>query len=358
MTKHLDLSGVQRYNTNRCSNEPLLRPQFTNLDLSDSVGQLGSCLSAILAELLIQVAELDRREANYDDGAPSMESWLCTRLGLSYGTALEYVRVARALTSLPCCAQAMAEGRLSWDQVRALTRFATPAQDAALTAQAEGMSTAALEWAARQARRVSRAEAREEHDRRGLRWWFPHQGGFRLSARMPAAEGAVVAAALERVVDQLPPQRSDHDGVFETASAQYADALYTLASTSIAQDADADRACVVVHDVAGALAGGPGGAQLEDGSALSLDVARRLACDCRLQLVAEGESGPIGVGRTPAHDPTLADAPAPAPRSHLHVPRLRPPALARRPPPPALGRRRPHRPREPALDLSLTPTSA
>jgi hypothetical protein len=27
-------------------------------------------------------------------------------------------------------------------------------------------------------------------------------------------------------------------------------------------------------------------------------VARRLTCDCRLQLVAEGESGPIGVGRT------------------------------------------------------------
>ncbi|HKA51196.1 MAG TPA: hypothetical protein VKK19_16560, partial [Candidatus Dormibacteraeota bacterium] len=82
-------------------------PHYSNLDLSDSVDQLGSFLSAVLAELLVQVAELDLREAYRDDGAFSMESWLCTRLGLSYATAQEYVRVARALTSLPSCAQAL-----------------------------------------------------------------------------------------------------------------------------------------------------------------------------------------------------------------------------------------------------------
>src|SRR5262249_54946761 len=106
-------------------------PGYSNLDLSDSIGQLGSFLSAVLSELLVQVAELDQREAYRDDGAFSMESWLCTRLGLSYATAQEYVRVARALAALPRCAQALAEGRFSWDQVRALTRFARPEEDEA-----------------------------------------------------------------------------------------------------------------------------------------------------------------------------------------------------------------------------------
>src|SRR5215472_13502701 len=119
-------------------------PHYSNLDLSDSIGQLGSFLSAVLAELLVQIAELDLREAYRVDGAFSMESWLCTRLGLSYATAQEYVRVARALTSLPRCAQALAEGRFSWDQIRALTRFARPEEDEALAAQASGKSAAAL----------------------------------------------------------------------------------------------------------------------------------------------------------------------------------------------------------------------
>src|SRR5215471_15851694 len=117
-------------------------PHYSNLDLSDSVDQLGSFLSAVLAELLVQIAELDGREAYCDDGAFSMESWLCTRLGLSYATAQECVRVARALTSLPSCAQALAEGRFSWDQIRALIRFARPEEDEALAAQATGKSAA------------------------------------------------------------------------------------------------------------------------------------------------------------------------------------------------------------------------
>ena len=137
---HLDAGTVQWYDTNRCSRygDPHSDPQYSNLDLSESVGQLASFLSAVLAELLVQIAELDQREAYREDGAFSMESWLCTRLGLSYATAQEYVRVARALTTLPTCAQALAEGRFSWDQIRALTRFARPQEDEALAAQATG----------------------------------------------------------------------------------------------------------------------------------------------------------------------------------------------------------------------------
>jgi hypothetical protein len=47
-----------------------------------------------------------------------------------------------------------------------------------------------------------------------------------------------------------------------------------------------------VHVDAGALAGGEGTAELEDGPALPIEVARRLACDARIEVVAEGAGSP------------------------------------------------------------------
>ena len=45
----------------------------------------------------------------------------------------------------------------------------------------------------------------------------------------------------------------------------------------------------------GRLAWGEGGAQLEGEHPVAIEVARRLACDCRLELVAEGPDGvPVG----------------------------------------------------------------
>jgi hypothetical protein len=41
-----------------------------------------------------------------------------------------------------------------------------------------------------------------------------------------------------------------------------------------------------------------GTAELEDGAALPIEVARRLACDARLAVVAERPPGPLGIGRT------------------------------------------------------------
>src|SRR3977135_1156550 len=105
---------------------------FPDLELADTIGQLAAGMAAIHRAPLAVVTEFDRRQAWRDDGAPGMAAWLCTRLGLRHANASEWVRVAHALESLPECAQAFAEGRLAWDQVRPLTEVATPDQDADL----------------------------------------------------------------------------------------------------------------------------------------------------------------------------------------------------------------------------------
>ncbi len=80
--------------------------------------------------------------------------------------------------------------------------------------------------------------------------------------------------------------------------AHRADALLLLASGTIAEDPDADRATVVVHADIGALRRDEGGCYIEDGPVIHPETARRLACDCRLEVVLHNQAGEaVGIGR-------------------------------------------------------------
>lgn len=109
--------------------------EFPPAELSDAIGQLHALTTAAQRTLLELVAHYDRRES-WHDGATSMAGWLVAYLGLSHATATTWVRVAKALEHLPAIATAFVTGRLSFDQVAALTEFATPATDEALAQQA------------------------------------------------------------------------------------------------------------------------------------------------------------------------------------------------------------------------------
>ena len=95
-------------------------------------------------ELLTDVARMDREEAWTFDGASSMAGWLVARYGLSHHTASEWVRVAAAIEELPALKAAYGAGRISWDQLRTATRFATPEIDDDLAAEAPSLSVREL----------------------------------------------------------------------------------------------------------------------------------------------------------------------------------------------------------------------
>ena len=71
-------------------------------------------------ELLVVAVERNLHEA---DHLSTMQQWLVWNTGCSSKTAGEWLRVASALAGLPAIAAVAAEGRLSWDQLRDLTRF-------------------------------------------------------------------------------------------------------------------------------------------------------------------------------------------------------------------------------------------
>jgi hypothetical protein len=141
-------------------------------------------------------------------------------------------------------------------------------------------------------------EAAQVERDRYLRWkYFDDGRRFALEGELPAADGAVVSRALDRVAATLPELPGEEGLAF--ADLRRADALRALCGARIAHDADPDRATVVVHTRAG---GGSddtwGGSEIEDGPVLHPAVARRLACTARVQVVQENATGdPLRMGR-------------------------------------------------------------
>jgi hypothetical protein len=269
--------------------------ETSTAEQADAIDQLHGLMTAAHSQLLDVVAHYDRNESWAEDGATCMVDWLVARLSIAHRSAKDWVRVARALEDLPGISACYSEGRLSFDQLVPLTKLATPDTDQALAEQAPGWSVAQLELAVRRAKPVTNNEANDAHRRRYLRMRFDDDRSFRISGRLADAEGAVVEAALAALANAAQPDPAT--GVYDPFESRLADALVEMASTDLAEEADADRASVVIHMEAEVVGGGEGGAEIEDGPAISAETARRLACDSRWQLVAEEAGQALGVGR-------------------------------------------------------------
>jgi hypothetical protein len=253
-------------------------------------------------ELLRVIAEVDRRDAWQDSGARDMAHWVCMRYGISYWKALRWVKAAHALEELPRLSNAFAHGELSIDKVVELTRFATQETEGHLIVWAQGVSCGAIREKGDLFHR-SLQEAQEAEQARSLSWWFfAENSRFGMSVEMPAAEGAVVVKALERQARQLPVMPGE-DGEW-AADARLADALVAVCSARIAADADPDRATVVIHARLDRPGDELGSCEIEGGPAIHPEVARRFACNGRIQTVVEDESGiPVRVGRISREPP-------------------------------------------------------
>jgi hypothetical protein len=265
-------------------------------EIADAIGQLQAIQNLAHRRQLRLIAEYDAAQAWREDGATSMAAWLSYSLNVTHATGAEEARVAGALEDLPAVGDAYANGELPRDQLRALTRFATSETDASLAVEAPKLSAAQTYRMAARHRPVTTEDEDGAHRTRcfGLRE-TPHF--TRLSGRLPHAEAAVVAKALERVAG--PPEADPVSGLYPPYEQRLADALVELSSTRLAAESDADRATVAVHVDAAILAGGDGIAELEHGEAVSAETARRLVCNARWYVVVDGPDGtPIGIGRT------------------------------------------------------------
>jgi len=278
--------------------------------LGDEIAELSAHIEAATARLLDLIREFDAR-GGWNSGFSSCAAWLSWRVGLDLGAARERVRVARALETLPRLAQALAHGELSYAKVRALTRVATPETEERLLAVGRAGTACHVERIVRGWRRVDRiAEAREtaqRHKSRALRVYQDEDGMVIIRGRLEPEVGAVLVQALAAARETLyqrtrqQPFANPGDVSAETLplEQQQADALALVAETALHQGIDpgapGERYQVVVHVDAPALADpdAPGQSVLEDGTHVSAETSRRLACDASRVVMQHDRSGRV-----------------------------------------------------------------
>jgi hypothetical protein len=284
--------------------------------LEREITGLASQIHAATCRWLGLVAEYDAREGWAQWGCRSCAHWVAWQCGIAPGAAREHVRVARRLAELPLIRAAFAEGELSYSKVRALTRVETVEREQDLLDLARHATASQLERLLRAYRGVVAAEHAAAGGR-AERWLaFDHadDGSLLLRARLPAEQGALVLAALEaaqeRLAEQDVPAGTGGHGAPDVSAGTSrpgearADALVAVADGFLAGAAGTartggDRYQVVVHaDVATLSGDEPGGrCELDDGSPLALQTARRLACDASFVRLLERDGQPLRIGR-------------------------------------------------------------
>src|SRR5213083_781579 len=305
--------------------------------LGDEIAELSAHLDAATARLLDLIREFDAR-GGWNTGFSSCAAWLSWRVGLDLGAARERVRVARALSTLPRLAQALARGELSYAKVRALTRVATPETEERLLAVGQAGTAAHVERIVRGWRRVDRlAEAREtarRHTRRALHVYQDEDGMMIVRGRLAPEVGALLVQALAAARETLYRQAratdasagpadvsaetpiADVSAETPTLAQQQADALGLLAETALHHGIDpgapGERYQVVVHVDSPVLADPdqPGQSVLEDGVRVPAETSRRLACDATRVIMRHDIDGRITAvgGRTRTIPPALRRA--------------------------------------------------
>jgi hypothetical protein len=295
--------------------------------LGDEITTLAAHIHAATHRLLVLIAEFDTRRGWERDGHRTCAHWLAFRTGIDLGAAREKVRAARALEKLPETGAAMARGELSFSQVRALTRVADPENEADLLELARGCTTAQLERVVRSWKRGGRRDEaerdRERRERRALSVFPDDDGMFVVRGVLPPEVGALLMRAVEAAGDVLYREdRATAASVGEGARTPHqlrADALALLVERALAAGfggsggggeapdvstpasaTNAARCQVVLHVEVATLTeeGDPGRSELEDGTRVSAETSRRLACDAALVSVSHAPDGSVlDVGR-------------------------------------------------------------
>jgi Domain of unknown function (DUF222)/HNH endonuclease len=287
-------------------------------ELADELTQLASPLTAGTCRWLELLGEFDARDGWWEwHGVRSCVEWVSWQCSLDPRSAREHLRVARRLRDLPRTREAFRAGELSYSKVRALTRVADTDSEDELLQLARHATAAQLERMLGAYRRVSADEADHAQRTRYVSYGFDEDGSVRLSAKLPAEDGALVLEALARAQAELrEAARSAEAGTVslengsagpldlrpEPAVATRADAFVAVCERALAEGVSptpgGERYELVVHADLDALSHDTKGAvHTHNGPALAPATARRLGCDAAVVGSLERGGEVLSVGR-------------------------------------------------------------
>ena len=302
-------------------NGPRPQQHFIDLEnLENDITELAAHINAATYRLFELICLYDEKEGWAQHGLASCAHWLQWQCGTNLNAAREKVRVARALPDLPEISEAFRTGRVSYSKVRAMTRVATPANEAVLLNVARHGTAAHVEKMVRNYRRHQRWEMLEKenhrHTRRELSCYVDDDGSWVFRGRFTAEQGALISKALEKALDEqfaeqepgmeqtlqentLPPKTDP-----ESFATRRADALERVAESFLAgskgEHSGGDRYLVNIHTEPEVLKADGDGveSECENRSHVSAETSRRMSCDCSVVHWREVENGePLSIGR-------------------------------------------------------------
>ena len=291
--------------------------------LGDAIVTLFAHVHAATHRLLVMIAEFEALEGWRREGHQDCAHWLAFRTGIELHAAREKVRTARVLAGLPAIGAAMGRGELSFAKVRALSRIATPENEAELLELARGATAAQTERLVRGWRLGSRMDEdereRRRHESRTFSVFVNEEGMYVVRGQLTPEVGAALMRAVEAASDALfheqggrEAPRDDRDAARLRADAVGLIAERALAAGFAREEAPvsgsrAERYQVVLHVEPETLAadGELGRSELEDGTRVTAETSRRVACDASVVRVEHDQDGSIrSVGRRTRTIPT------------------------------------------------------
>jgi hypothetical protein len=270
--------------------------------IGDQLQELFAHRDRIDAEIQRRLHRFDKGQGYTADGALSAQAWLRWKCRLSGGEASERVKVARKLVELDTTAKAFAAGEVSYRHAALIARTAselgekweTNAESILVTAAKE-LDPGRLRYAVGHLKYCLAPdgvlnEANQNYERRSVHLSQTLDGLFRLDGQLDSEGGAALKTAIDSLM--LPPAESDD----RTPAQRRADALVELAR----QQLDAgnlprvagQKPHLFVNARLSTLVKEPGSraAELEWSQPIPAETARRIACDCTLTPVIDGEA--------------------------------------------------------------------
>lgn len=260
-----------------------------------------------------------------DSGFSSFGQWASVDLGLSSRAATNLADAGDALAERPTLRAAWEAGSLSASKAMCAINVSEPASEADWCELAREASATQLSRIAAAYRRcedddANRGRDAEEREAACGAWWHSRDDGLEeLLAVLTPDDAAVVRAALETQLEMQWRASSDHTDPAASASnsdrpersaprptaSRRADALVALAAAAQAAGpipiVRGEHTEVVLHVDAAFLTGraDTGECRLTNGESVSLDDARRLACDARIRALVKGADGStVDLGRS------------------------------------------------------------
>jgi hypothetical protein len=266
-------------------------------DLDRSILTLCTRINAATYELLVLIREFEERGGYLKWGLDNCAEWLAWRCDISMTTALEKVRVARSLKTLPGISRAFSAGELSYSKVRALTRVANETNEQALVEFALRHTATQVAERCRELRMgepASRDMAGRAYGNRSLRMRKDsNRGMVNISIELPIDTSELLEKALDKAQDNACLDTPD---LVDTSwSVRQADAFVNLLRDFLAGNGDGTSKCdnylVTIHVDQSALVGAGGR------SSLPIDSVKRLCCDSQAVVLTEDAGQPLSIGR-------------------------------------------------------------